>query len=61
MALLVALGRDNVVHLALSDRAAAGRVEGALARLLKFVEGTSPSGTDGDLASPGRQDEQLNV
>ena len=60
-ALSVALGRDNVVHLALNNSAAAGRVEGALARLLKFVGGNSPSGTDGDQASPGRQDEQLNV
>ena len=35
-ALSVALGRDNVVHLALTDRAAAQRVSTALHRLLQF-------------------------
>ncbi|WIW96290.1 DUF448 domain-containing protein [Altererythrobacter rubellus] len=60
-ALSVALGRENVVHLALCNGAAAGRVEGALARLLQYLEGTLPSETDGDRASPGRQDEELNV
>lgn len=35
-ALSVALGRDNVVHLALGDRQAAERVEQSLQRLLKF-------------------------
>ncbi len=60
-ALSVALGRDNVVHLALVNSAAAGRVEGALARLLNYMEGNLPSETDGDQASPGRLDEQLNV
>lgn len=60
-ALSVALGRDNVVHLALNDSAAAGRVEGALARLLHYLEGNLPSETIGGQASPGRQDEQLNA
>jgi len=36
-ALSVALGRDNVVHLALIDRAAATRVAAALERLLHFL------------------------
>ena len=36
-ALSVALGRDNVVHLALSDSAAAARVEAPLQRLLHFL------------------------
>lgn len=36
-ALSVALGRENVVHLALTDRAAAGRVEAQLARLSRFL------------------------
>lgn len=36
-ALSVALGRDNVVHLALTDAAAADRVAGLLARLLHFA------------------------
>ena len=37
MALSVALGRDNVVHLALTDRAAAERLKVPLARLLRFL------------------------
>jgi len=36
-ALSVALGRDNVVHLALTDRDAAARLEVPLARLLRFL------------------------
>ncbi|MDZ4308230.1 DUF448 domain-containing protein [Allopontixanthobacter sp.] len=36
-ALSVALGRDNVVHLALADRASAERIEPVLARLLHFI------------------------
>lgn len=47
-ALSVALGRENVVHLALTDRAAAGRVSTQLARLLRFLGSGAPSG-----ASPG--------
>ena len=35
-ALSVALGRDNVVHLALADHAAAERVDQALTRLLQY-------------------------
>ncbi|TNE53898.1 MAG: DUF448 domain-containing protein [Sphingomonadales bacterium] len=60
-ALSVALGRDNVVHLALANGAAAGRFQGALARLLHYLGGNSSPENDGDPASPGRQDEQLNV
>ena len=60
-ALSVALGRDNVVHMALNSGAAAGRVEGALTRLLKYLEGTAPSETDGDQTSSGHLDEELNV
>lgn len=60
-ALSVALGRDNVVHLALNNGAAAGRVQGALARLLHFKGALRPTLDDGDRASPGRLDEQLNV
>ncbi len=36
-ALSVALGRDNVVHLALTDRAAAQRIAAAVERLLHFL------------------------
>jgi predicted RNA-binding protein YlxR (DUF448 family) len=42
-ALSVALGRDNVVHLALTDRAAAERVAVSLDRLLHFL---APAKTD---------------
>jgi predicted RNA-binding protein YlxR (DUF448 family) len=54
-ALSVALGRDNVVHLALTDRASAERLEAPLARLLDYIgqngasdetdEGLEPSTT----------------
>ncbi|MEQ1499217.1 MAG: DUF448 domain-containing protein [Novosphingobium sp.] len=55
--LSVALGRDNVVHMALSDRAAAARLEVPLGRLLRFLgqgEVNDP-GSDGvaaDAAAP---------
>lgn len=42
-ALSVALGRDNVVHLALTDPAAAERLSGLLSRLLHFL-GRAPAG-----------------
>ncbi|KUR80887.1 nucleic-acid-binding protein [Novosphingobium sp. FSW06-99] len=42
-ALSVALGRDNVVHLALTDAAAAARVTGLLGRLMHFT-GCRPTG-----------------
>ena len=60
-ALSVALGRDNVVHLALNNGAAARRIEGALVRLLQYLGGQSPSETDGDQTSSGHLDEELNV
>lgn len=60
-ALSVALGRDNVVHLALNDGAAARRVSENLARLLHYLGGTLPAVDIGDPASPGRHDEKLNV
>lgn len=48
-ALSVALGRDNVVHLALTDPAAAERVAGPLRRLLHFLG----AGSDGaGIATP---------
>ena len=49
-ALSVALGRDNVVHLALSEPKAAGRVNAALSRLLRF-QGTLPAPYDGERVS----------
>ncbi|QYU69415.1 DUF448 domain-containing protein [Leptolyngbya sp. 15MV] len=45
-ALSVALGRDNVVHLALADDGAAARVTQILARLLHF-QGLKPGDNDG--------------
>ena len=45
--LSVALGRDNVVHLALNDRGAAQRVASLLQRLLHF-QGQPRTETDGD-------------
>ncbi|WP_285021245.1 DUF448 domain-containing protein [Novosphingobium sp. fls2-241-R2A-195] len=60
--LSVALGRDNVVHLALSDRGAADRVETLLKRLLHFqgqvISREASNGDDGqsDLHRPGMDD-----
>ena len=44
-ALSVALGRDNVVHLALTDAAAAERVASLMQRLLRFRGEDPPSGS----------------
>jgi len=44
--LSVALGRDNVVHLALTDPAAAGRLEIPLRRLLRFLGQAETTGID---------------
>ena len=60
VALSVALGRDNVVHLALTDAAAAARVTGLLGRLRHFTgyEGACEPADDGsavmasDMADP---------
>ena len=52
-ALSVALGRDNVVHLALTDPAAALRVAAPLARLMRFL------GRDGGGQARPEEDEQL--
>lgn len=45
-ALSVALGRDNVVHLALTDPAAARRLEIPLLRLLRYLGQGESTGTD---------------
>ena len=44
--LSVALGRDNVVHLALTDTAAAARVDALLQRLLHYQGRTEADGND---------------
>ena len=54
-ALSVALGRDNVVHLALTDLAAAERLNVPLGRLLHFI-GT-PSAEDGAVSEPDAGDD----
>lgn len=51
-ALSVALGRDNVVHLALTDSAAAQRVAAPLQRLMRFL------GREGQIDSEGAADVQ---
>jgi uncharacterized protein len=52
-ALSVALGRDNVVHLALTDSAAAQRIESLLGRLVHFL--------GQDAASAARDDERATA
>lgn len=51
-ALSVALGRDNVVHLALTDRAAAKRVNAILSRLLHFLGREPATGEPGEGDNP---------
>jgi predicted RNA-binding protein YlxR (DUF448 family) len=51
-ALSVALGRDNVVHLALSDAAAAARLSTALQRLLDFTGRAASANADEGEGAP---------
>jgi len=51
-ALSVALGRDNVVHLALADRPSAERVAIPLRRLVNFL-GATPASLDGNATRAG--------
>jgi len=44
--LSVALGRDNVVHMALTDRAAAERLAPLLTRLIHFLSGSDTPPSD---------------
>lgn len=61
--LSVALGRENVVHLALTDRAAAERIAIPLQRLLRFLGPTGATGQNegvqaaADAAPAGRDDD----
>ncbi|MGN6499904.1 MAG: DUF448 domain-containing protein [Tsuneonella sp.] len=55
-ALSVALGRDNVVHLALADRAAAARVSLALERLMHFL-GPQAAAANGGGSTPAAPDD----
>lgn len=53
-ALSVALGRDNVVHLALTDKAAAERLSDPLQRLLRFLGSPGKTGTDATDTDEGK-------
>lgn len=55
MALSVALGRDNVVHLALTDHAAAERIGAPLRRLLRFLGRAEMTGEQDRLPGAGRK------
>lgn len=60
--LSVALGRENVVHLALTDSAAAGRVTHALDRWLGFIGPECEPGSGGDAArDPGTATETKDI
>jgi len=55
-ALSVAMGRDNVVHMALADPAAAARVSLALERLMHFLGGQPAAMTSGGPTPAGQND-----
>lgn len=59
-ALSVALGRENVVHLALAGDDAAERVNGALARLLHYLGHDVPKTDQGVLSGARRDDEVID-
>lgn len=67
-ALSVALGRDNVVHLALADTASAERIAPVLARLMHFLgrfaeaeqAGNDAENTSDDLHSAVQRNDELN-
>lgn len=64
-ALSVALGRDNVVHLALTDHAAAERIGAPLRRLLRFLGRAEQTGEQDTLPQTGSSgqpavDDELN-
>ncbi len=52
-ALSVALGRDNVVHLALTDAAAAARLDAGLQRLLHYLGHQAPPDGSADAKNSG--------
>ena len=53
--LSVALGRDNVVHLALTDKRAAARLSDPLQRLLRYLGSPAPAGADATGTDEGKQ------
>ena len=60
-ALSVALGRDNVVHLAVAYAAAATRIANALGRLLRFTGDQAPEDNSCALPDAGHNDDNLNT
>lgn len=60
-ALSVALGRDNVVHLAVGNAAAAQRISNALGRLLHFAGDPLPIDNSSALPDVYRQDDKLSI
>ena len=60
-ALSVALGRDNVVHMALADENAAERVQSVLTRLLHFLRAEKPLTDDGDAYVAQRRNDDLSI
>ncbi len=63
-ALSVALGRDNVVHLALTDPAAAGRIAAPLQRLMRFLGQAAETGLNDagrTAVSVAPHDDDLNL
>jgi predicted RNA-binding protein YlxR (DUF448 family) len=54
-ALSVALGRDNVVHLALTDKAAAERLSDPLQRLLRYLGSPATTGAEATGTDEGKQ------
>ena len=60
-ALSVALGRDNVVHMALADDGSAGRINSILARLMHFLRAEKPITDDGEVQDAPRRDDDLSI
>ena len=58
-ALSVALGRDNVVHMALTDAAAAQRIDSLVRRLTHF-QGRSETGEPGEPGKAGKPGRETN-
>lgn len=59
--LSVALGRDNVVHVALTDRAAAGRVRHALDRWHGFIGRNDATPPSAPARGPSSSDDEIHV
>ena len=60
-ALSVALGRDNVVHMALADDKSAERVQSVLTRLMHFLRAEQPLKNTDEVQSAPRPNDDLNI